>query len=94
MREFQLVLEQVEKKQAFWGCFYGQTDRQRNTFEEKKINIQNHRRTNKDVVCEFEFNRFNRFGESMEKKKNNVFFKLPLTDNNADKQTDKEKDWL
>ena len=26
--------------------------------------------------------------------KKNVFFKVPLTDNNADKQTDKEKDWL
>ena len=49
------------------GCFYGQTDRQRATFEEEK-EIPKPPRTNKDVVCEFEFNRFNRFRESMEKK--------------------------
>ena len=70
-------------------CFYGQTDRQRVTFEEKK-EIPKPPRTNKDVVCEFEFNRFNRFRESME---TDVYLPVPLTDRNADKQTNKEKDW-
>ena len=70
-------------------CFYGQTDRQRATFEEEK-EIPKPPRTNKDVVCEFEFNRFNRFRESMEK---DVYLPVPLTDRNADKQTNKEKDW-